>query len=187
MKIGVLSIQGDFIEHKKALSKLGIEAVGVTLPEDLKGVTGLILPGGESTTIMKLMKRFGLDKEIVKQYKKNKLCIFGTCAGAVLLAKKIINNSQRTLALADIEIERNAYGRQIDSFEKEDMIFIRAPIIRNVGKNVEVIKEVDNNPVMIEQDNILITTFHPELTESSVVHKYFVDMCKLISSSCSCP
>ena len=144
MKIGVLAIQGDVVEHKKALSRLGIETVEVRVPEDLKGVTGLIIPGGESTTIMKLMTRFKLDKEIKRLYRKNKLCIFGTCAGAVLLAKKVINNSQQTLALVDIEIERNAYGRQIDSFETKEnvldeemtLVFIRAPIIRRVGKEV---------------------------------------------------
>ena len=187
MKVGVLAIQGDVIEHIETLKKLNVDVVEVRLPEDFKGIKGLIIPG-ESTTLIKLMKRFDVDKEIVKRYKNNKLAIFGTCAGAILLAKTILNHpNQPGLGLIDIEIQRNGYGRQIDSFEKKEKIFgksincifIRAPVIKSVGKGVKVIKKI-KTPVLIEEKNIIISTFHPELSDSTVIHKHFVDMCKNI-------
>jgi len=184
MKLGVLALQGAFIEHIEMLRKCGAEAVEVRTPEDLKGVKGLILPGGESTAIGKLLVSSGLGKEIIKKHKEG-MGVFGTCAGAILLSKKIINNSQTSLNLLDIEIKRNEYGRQVDSFEadlaikgigKFKGIFIRSPIIHSVGKNVEVLAEFEGNPVMVRQGKILACAFHPELTEKPDVHKYFIKM-----------
>ena len=191
MKIGVLAIQGDVIEHINSLKKINsrqIEVIKVRLPEDLKDIKGLIIPGGESTTLMKLIKRYRLDTIIRSRFKNNKLAIFGTCAGAIVLSKKITNYpNQPSLDLLDIEIQRNAYGRQLDSFEKNmkildkkiNCVFIRAPVIKNISKDIRIIKELDT-PIMIEQGNILVTTFHPELSETTLVHKYFIDMCKKI-------
>lgn len=187
MKIGVLAIQGSVIEHINALQKLKVETIEVKLPKDLDEISGLIIPGGESTTIMKLLKRFNTDRKIINLYKKNKLCIYGTCAGAILLAKKITNHpNQPTLGLCDIEIQRNAYGRQIDSFIKKisilgkniDAVFIRAPIIKD-PKKTTVIAQLET-PIMIQDNNILITTFHPELTKSLEIHKHFLKMCENI-------
>lgn len=183
--IGILAIQGDVIEHVRALNTLNISPKEVRLPKDLDGIKGLIIPGGESTTIMKLLKRFGLDKAIIKKYNQKKLSIYGTCAGAIILAKTITNHpDQPSLKLIDIEIQRNGYGRQQESFEQKlkildkniDCIFIRAPIIKNVGKDITIIKKL-SSPIMVRSDRILITTFHPELTDNNLIHKYFVDMC----------
>lgn len=192
MQIGILAIQGSVIEHRRALEKLGVKVSEIRLPEDLKVVDGLILPGGESTTISKLIKRFGLFDELKKQI-SNGLPVWGTCAGAILLAKKVIGkNPPLTLGLMDIEVDRNAYGRQVDSFEKELIVksdelrvnnihgvFIRAPKIRPLPKSdVEILAECYGEPVMLRQKNILATSFHPELTEDLFVHQYFLDMCK---------
>ncbi|MEK6943241.1 MAG: pyridoxal 5'-phosphate synthase glutaminase subunit PdxT [Nanoarchaeota archaeon] len=186
MKIGVLALQGDFKDHIKILNKLNVDAVEVRLPEDLSKADGLIIPGGESTTIGKLLLSSGLMAAIIKRCKKG-MPIYGTCAGAILLAKKIEGNSQPSLRLLDISVRRNDYGRQIDSFETElnlknigkvHGIFIRAPIISKVGKDVEVLGKEKNNPVLVQQDNLLASTFHPELAGDKRVHEYFVRMIK---------
>jgi len=202
VKIGILAIQGSVIEHKRVLEKLGVSVTEVRLPDDLKGIDGIILPGGESTTISKLMKRFGLFDELKKRIIDG-LPVWGTCAGAILLAKKVTGkNPPLTLGLMDIEVDRNAYGRQLESFEKgftiilagsewsQDSrfsnqkfngIFIRAPKIRPLLKSdVEILAECDSEPVMIRQKNMLATTFHPELTDDLSVHRYFLDMCKFL-------
>ena len=184
MKIGILALQGDAREHKRALAKLGAEPIEVKLPQDLDDVDALIIPGGESTTIGMLMGKYKLDVKI-KQKHGEGMPIYGTCAGAILLAKEIIGSKQPKLGLADISIKRNDYGRQIDSFEADLSIkdigpfkgvFIRAPIIKGFYNGTEILSEYKNNPVMMRQDNILITTFHPELTNDTRVHEYFLNM-----------
>lgn len=184
MKIGVLALQGDFKEHIKILRKCDVDVVEVRMPYDLSGIEGLIIPGGESTTIGILMKRTKLDKEI-KDKHKNGMPIYGTCAGAILLAKEIVGSKQLKLGLADISIKRNNYGRQIESFEADlsikeigdfKGIFIRAPVITRYNNGCEIMAEFQNSPVMLKENNILISTFHPELTNDTRVHRYFLNM-----------
>lgn len=186
MKIGVLAIQGDFREHRLTLEKLGVEVVEVRLPKDLEGVSGLIIPGGESTTIGKLLRWYKLDEAIISRVKSG-MSVFGTCAGAIILSKKIVGNEQFSLGLLDISISRNAYGRQIDSFEtsldiegvgKVKTCFIRAPIISEVGGNVEVLASHDDKPVLVQEGNVLAATFHSELNDEKKVHEYFISMIK---------
>lgn len=182
--IGVLALQGDFKEHIEMLRKCNVSAAEVRLPDDLKEMDGLIIPGGESTTIGNLMQRYNIDKEIIKRHKQG-MAIYGTCAGAILLAKDIVGSRQTRLRLLDISVKRNDYGRQIDSFEAElkvDKIgkvrgvFIRAPVIEKVRNGVRILSKLDNNPVLIQKGNILASTFHPELTNDKRVHKYFMDI-----------
>jgi 5'-phosphate synthase pdxT subunit len=187
MKIGVLASQGAFIEHIKALHKLDIEAMPVRLPGELKGVDGLILPGGESTTISKLIDAYDLMRRITSLAREG-IPIFGTCAGMILMAKQISGNSMTSLGLMDITVKRNAFGRQVDSFETEinvpalgktpfPAVFIRAPIIENYEKSVEVLAKLkDNTVVAVKQGNLLATAFHPELTDDLRFHQYFVDI-----------
>ena len=186
LKIGVLSLQGDFNEHIEMPKKCNINAVEVRMPEDLKNIDGLIIPGGESTAIGNLMQRYGLDKAIVKKHKEG-LAIYGTCAGAILLSKNIIGSNQPRLNLLDISVKRNNYGRQIESFEAElnlekigkfKGVFIRAPVIEKLNDEVKVLSKLSNDPVLIQQKNILASTFHPELTNDKRVHEYFVRMVK---------
>jgi len=183
MKAGVLALQGDFKEHCNILKNLS-EVCEVRQKKDFQGLDALVIPGGESTTIAKLMKKYDLEQEIIKMHKENKL-IYGTCAGAIVVAKKVIGNQVNGLNLIDIEIERNAYGRQIDSFEdfidikgigKYKAVFIRAPIIKNVGDDVDVLSTYNGTPVMVREKNVLVTTFHPELTKDRRIHEYFLRM-----------
>lgn len=199
MKIGVLDIQGSVEEHLESLKKLAksgmkIEPVLVKTPETLAQVSGLIIPGGESTTIGKLLRRFGLRDLIIERAKKG-MAVWGTCAGAILLAKKIIGKQQAdSLELMDIVVERNAYGRQLDSFETQlefDLgsvgrayagpgipgVFIRAPKIVSVGDGVKILSQHKGEIVAARQKNLLVTNFHPELSESLEVHRYFSEMC----------
>ncbi len=184
MKVGVLALQGDVREHIIILRKLDAEPVKVKLPEDLADIDALIIPGGESTTIGLLMKKYRLDKAIKEKHKQG-MPIYGTCAGAIILAKDVIESKQPKLDLADISIKRNDYGRQIDSFETElsikdignfNGVFIRAPVIKSFYNGVQILSEHRNSPVMVKQNNILITTFHPELTNDTRVHAYFLNM-----------
>ncbi len=184
-KIGVLALQGDFREHIEMLKKCNAAAIEVRLPEDLRDVDGLIIPGGESTTIGNLMQRHGLDKEILKKHQQG-MAIYGTCAGAILLAKDIVGSKQPRLNLLDISVKRNNYGRQIDSFEAElkiekigkvKGIFIRAPVIE-VRNGVRILSKLNNKPVLIQKGNILASTFHPELTKNKKVHEYFIKIAK---------
>ncbi len=186
MKVGILAVQGDVREHANALIKLGAEPIKVRSPDDLKDVDALIMPGGESTTIGMLIKRYKLDKAIKEKYKEG-MPIYGTCAGAIMLAKDIIGSKQPKLNLAGISIKRNDYGRQIDSFEAELLIkdigkfkgvFIRAPVIKSLYNGAEILSEYKSSPVMVRQGNLLITTFHPELTDDTRIHKYFLTMAK---------
>lgn len=193
MKIGVLALQGAFAEHRKMLKKLGIESFEIRKKSDLSNavdnndIDGLIIPGGESTVIGKLLYDLDLFDDIKKLIWEG-LPVFGTCAGLILLAREIENDSRTYLGAMDIKVRRNAYGRQLGSFFTESefkgigvipMTFIRAPYISSVGKNVEVLSEVDGNVVAARENNILVTSYHPELNDNLKVHKFFVEMCKL--------
>ncbi|MBV7273131.1 pyridoxal 5'-phosphate synthase glutaminase subunit PdxT [Clostridiaceae bacterium UIB06] len=187
MKIGVLSIQGGVIEHIKHIESLGAEAVEIKNIEDLQDIDGLILPGGESTAIGKILKERNLLKPIREKILSG-LGVWGTCAGMILLAEKIENENNTYFSVMDIKVRRNAYGSQIDSFEQEavideiskesiPLVFIRAPYITEVGPEVEVLCELNGNIVAAKKDKILVTSFHPELTENLSFHKYFLSMC----------
>lgn len=187
MKIGVLALQGDFIEHRHSLESLGAQSVEVRLPAQLDGLDGLILPGGESTTIGKLIVAYGF-MDPLKEFAREK-AVWGTCAGAILLSQDA-GREQDLLKLMDIQIARNAFGRQVDSFETElqapfltppvpnlHAVFIRAPIITNVfGRAHTLIKLEDGRVVAARQGNLLATSFHPELTPDTRFHRYFLEM-----------
>ncbi len=187
LNIGVLALQGDFREHINILKKLKLIPVEIRTKEELDSVEGLIIPGGESTTMGKLLKKYKLAREIKRRYKEG-MPIYGTCAGAILLAKEIIDSQQLKLDLIDISISRNAYGRQIDSFEAEikvpdskkpfNAVFIRAPKITEIRDCVKILSKHKKLPVLIRTDDILISTFHPELTDDTRIHKYFMKMVK---------
>ena len=190
MKIGILALQGAFVEHEKVLDKLGVESVELRNLEDFQQhqseLSGLILPGGESTTMGKLLR----DQQMLTPLREailNGLPVFGTCAGLILLAKQITSQEESHLATMDILVERNAYGRQLGSFYTEadckgvgniPMTFIRGPIIREVGEEVDVLAVVHNQIVAAREKNMLVTSFHPELTTDVRLHQYFIDMCK---------
>lgn len=187
MKVGILALQGAFIEHANTLINLGVEPILIRNSEDLENIDGLILPGGESTAIGKLLIDLHLLSPI-KNLIEQGLPVFGTCAGMILLAKNLSNDSRKHLGTMDITVKRNAYGRQNDSFStresfknidsKVEMVFIRAPYIESVGPNVEVLAKVDSNIVAARETNMLVTSFHPELTSDLNVHKYFLDIIK---------
>jgi 5'-phosphate synthase pdxT subunit len=182
--VGILAIQGDFAMHAKMLDALAAPWMLVKHPADLAAVSGLIMPGGESTTMLKFFAHEGMGTAI-KEFAAQRKPIYGTCAGAILLAKEVVNPPQERLGLIDIAIERNAYGRQVDSSVQVgecptladhpvEMVFIRAPIIRRVGEGVRVLGRCGDLPVLVEQGNILAGTFHPELTTDPTVHQYFL-------------
>jgi 5'-phosphate synthase pdxT subunit len=181
MKIGVLALQGDFDAHRKRLEELGAEVVLVKKPEQLYEIDGLVIPGGESGTFLKLLGEAGFEK--LKQFVHVKPT-FGTCAGAILLASEVENPDQAGLGAIDIGIRRNAYGRQIDSSIRQgrfgdsplEMVFIRAPKIERVGPSVEVIATEGSDPVAVRQGRVMAATFHPELSEDTRVHRAFLDM-----------
>ena len=184
-KVGILAVQGDFEAHGVVLAKLGVEHVFVRTSGDLAGVDALILPGGESTTQLKFLTEEGLEKAI-REFSARGGAFFGTCAGAILLAREVRNPPQPSLGLADLVVTRNAYGRQVASEvragasrlkpEPLEMVFIRAPIIEQVGPGVEVLAESEGRPVLVRQGRVLAATFHPELTEDTTVHEYFLRM-----------
>lgn len=189
MNIGVLALQGDFREHIQMLGRIGVDAVEVRLPRDLASVDGLIIPGGESTTIGKLLVRFDL-LEDVRARASSGFPIYGTCAGAIVLSKDVRGRAvdQPVIGVMDTTIERNAFGRQVDSFEADLVvpvlgecpfraIFIRAPIIQRVGPQVEVLARLqDGTIVAAQQGNLLVTAFHPELTDDGRFHRYFTQI-----------
>ncbi|MDO5010829.1 MAG: pyridoxal 5'-phosphate synthase glutaminase subunit PdxT [Intestinibacter bartlettii] len=185
MKIGVLAMQGAYREHLKILRSLGVDTIDVRYEEDIDDIDGLIIPGGESTTMGKLIKTLGLFDKLKTRIEDN-MPVWGTCAGMILLAKDIVNEDYNHLAVMDINVVRNAYGRQLGSFETKapvkdigediDMVFIRAPYIESVGKNVEVLSTVDGNIVAAQEENMLVTSFHPELTDDFRLHKYFINI-----------
>lgn len=186
MKIGVLALQGAFIEHIQILKEIKIDAVEIRKKSDLSDdIMGIIIPGGESTVIAKLLNNLDM-LELLREKIQKGLPVFGTCAGLILLAKEIYNpiEGQITLGTMDITVKRNAYGRQLGSFYTEGefvdisefpMVFIRAPYITKIGENVEVISTVDGKIVAAKQDNQLVTAFHPELTKNNSIHRYFVN------------
>ncbi len=186
MKVGILAVQGDFEAHGQMLSRLGVEHIFVRTPADLANLEGLVLPGGESTTHLKFLTEEGL-LDGIRELARRGGALFGTCAGAILLAREVKNPPQTSLGLADISIARNAYGRQVASQVrwspsklKEvplEMVFIRAPLIERVGNGVEVLAESEGQPVLVRQGKVLAATFHPELTEDTTVHEYFLQMC----------
>ncbi|MBN1462352.1 MAG: pyridoxal 5'-phosphate synthase glutaminase subunit PdxT [Paludibacteraceae bacterium] len=188
MKIGVLALQGAVREHRNMLQKLGAETVDVLTPKDLEGIDGLVLPGGESTTVGKLLLRYNLLEPIIQLGRKG-LPVFGTCTGLILLAKHINGSDQLRLGLMDMHVERNAFGRQLASFEADMQIpvlgtepfhtvFIRAPYIEKVGETVTVLLEHEGKILMAEQANFLVAAFHPELTDDTRLHGYFMKKCK---------
>lgn len=186
MRVGVLALQGSVDEHKAMLRSCGAEPVEVRLPHHLDNIYGLVIPGGESTTIGKLMNKYELDKEIIRKYHVG-MPIYGSCAGAIVLAKNVLPNRQFSLKLMNVTAKRNNYGRQVDSFETDleidnigsyKGIFIRAPSIDLINNGVKVLANFKGKPVMVQQDDILITTFHPELTNDPRIHQYFIDMIK---------
>ncbi len=186
MRIGVLALQGDFDAHRKRLEELGAEVVLVKKSEQLDEIDGLVIPGGESGTFLKLLGDAGFEK--LKQFARTKPT-FGTCAGAILLASEVENPKQAGLGVLDIGIRRNAYGRQVDSSIREgrlvderlgespiEMVFIRAPKIERVGPGVEVIATEGEDPVAVRQGKAMAATFHPELSEDMRVHRAFLDL-----------
>ncbi len=190
MKIGVLALQGAFIEHEKMLQRLGVETVEIRLPRDMDGVDGVIIPGGESTTIGKLAVQYHLI-EPLRELARSGKPLWGTCAGLIFMAKDVQRN-QPLLGLMDVTVQRNAFGRQVDSFEANinikgvdghrpfHAIFIRAPLIESVGAGVEVLARVEKDDeeviVAAQQGNLLVTSFHPELSNDDRFHRYFVQM-----------
>lgn len=190
MKIGILALQGAFEEHAKMLEELGVVSVEIRNLDDFQqhqsNLVGLILPGGESTTMGKLLR----DQQMLLPIREailSGLPVFGTCAGLILLAKEITSQEESHLATMDIVAERNAYGRQLGSFYTEAeckgvgqifMTFIRGPIISSVGEGVEVLATVDDQIVAAQEKNMLVTSFHPELTDDARLHQYFINMCK---------
>jgi len=189
MKIGVLALQGGFIEHINMLGKLGVTAMPVYNPGDLEDLCGLIIPGGESTTILKLLHSSNLFN-LIKEKTQAGLPVMGTCAGMVLMAKEVLNPDMETLALMDIAVKRNAFGRQVDSFEADidllalngktfPAIFIRAPVIDSTGAGVEVLGRLeDGTAVAVRQGNLMALSFHPELSQDTRLHRYFLEIVK---------
>ena len=188
MKIGVLALQGAFAEHIAVLKKLKVEAIPVRLPQQLEGLDGLIIPGGESTTITKLMVHYKLKHKII-ELAKNNFPIFGTCAGMIVLARELSSSGGvEPAGVMDIKVNRNAFGRQVESFETEISIpvlgekpltgvFIRAPLIESVGKEAEVLARLDDGTIVAaRQGKLLVCSFHPELTDDTRFHHYFLDI-----------
>ena len=187
MEVGVLAIQGDFAEHIAVLGKLGVTAREVRLPEHLVSLDGLIIPGGESTTLSRLMTIYNL-REPVEQMAAEGRAVWGTCAGMIMLSQEITERDPIPLGIMDIGVQRNAFGRQVDSFEQTlevtalgpdpyHGIFIRAPVIIRVGEGVEVLSALDaDRPVAVRQGNLMATSFHPELTNDYRFHSFFLDL-----------
>jgi len=185
VKIGIVAIQGDFAAHATMLQDLGAETVEVRTVQDLEGCDGIVLPGGESTTQLQFLKEEGLF-DAIRKFSKQGGAIFGTCAGAILLATKVNNPPQESLGLLDMTVLRNGYGRQLasDVFfgpstlkqEPLEMVFIRGPIIENIGRGIEVLARHEGKPALVEKGNVLAATFHPELTDDTTVHEHFLEM-----------
>jgi len=191
-KIGILAIQGDYEAHAKMLDRLGANHSFVRTPKDLEGLSGVILPGGESTTHLKVMKEEGLFNAL-KTFAASGGAFFGTCAGAILLAREVHGPAQDSLELLDAIVLRNGYGRQLASdvhmgmstLRKEpiEMVFIRAPIIEKIGDSIEVLAKDAGHPVLVQQGKILASTFHPELSDDLAVHQHFLELAARPASS----
>ena len=185
MKVGILAVQGDYDAHAAVLARLGVEHVLVRRPAEMAGVDALFLPGGESTTQLKFLAEKGLE-EAIGDLAARGGALFGTCAGTILLAREVKNPAQPSLGLVDLVVTRNAYGRQVASELSSgacklkdtllEMVFIRAPVIEQVGSGVEVLAECGGQPVLVRQGRVLAATFHPELTSDTTVHEYFLKM-----------
>ena len=196
MNIGVLAVQGDFAEHIAILRRIGADTREVRLPEQLEALDGLIIPGGESTTLSRLMSIYHLREPVAEMAAEGRP-VWGTCAGMIMLANEITEQDPVPLGLMDIGVRRNAFGRQVDSFEQPlqispldpepyNCIFIRAPVVIRVGSKVDVLASLDDGrPVAVRQGNLLATSFHPELTRDTRVHQYFVGLAKGNSSATS--
>jgi len=190
MQIGILSLQGDFAEHIAVLNGLGVTTREIRLPGELESVDGLIIPGGESTTIIKLLDGYGLSEPLKRRVGAG-MPVLGTCAGMIVLARVVTNNSVTPLNLIDVTVKRNAFGRQLESFEADlivnglgeepyHAVFIRAPMIESVGEAVSVLARLDDGTVVAaRRDNVLVAAFHPELTPDPRFHEYFVDMVRV--------
>ena len=186
-KIGVLAIQGDFLEHRQALARLGVEAPEIRLPHQLEDIDGLIIPGGESTTIAQLIDIYGF-REALRNRARQGMAVWGTCAGMIVIADRLTDARPEPLRLMDIEVSRNAFGRQVDSFEADiefqdiegapfHCVFIRAPVVNRVGASVRTLAALDDGrPVAVRQGKLLATAFHPELTGDSRIHELFARM-----------
>lgn len=195
LTIGILALQGDYAAHRAVLDELGAKTVLVRKPEQLTELDGLVIPGGESSTFLKFLEREGFLSKL-REFVSSKPT-FGTCAGAILLARQVENPSQESLGVLDVAIRRNAYGRQVDStiIESEtklgrmplEMVFIRAPKITRTGNGVEVLALRDNDPVLVREKNILAATFHPELSQDRRVHQLFLDQVRKSKSSQAVP
>ena len=187
LTVGVLAVQGDFIEHIAILGRLGVAGREVRLPEQLDGLDGLIIPGGESTTLSRLMSLYSLREPVAQMARENK-AVWGTCAGMIMMAHEITEEDPVPLQLMDIGVQRNAFGRQVDSFEQDlviadfdsapfHAIFIRAPVIIRVGDDLKVLARLpDGRPVAVRQGSMMATSFHPELTDDLRFHRYFLDL-----------
>ena len=192
MEIGVLAVQGDFAEHKAILVELGVKAREVRLPQHLENLDGLIIPGGESTTLSRLMSIYHLREPVAQMAREGK-AIWGTCAGLIMMALEVTEEDPVPLKIMDIGVHRNAFGRQVDSFEQDLVIscldavnfhgiFIRAPVIIRVGKGVEVLASLpDGQPVAVQQEKLLATAFHPELTKDTRFHRHFLDLVPVVA------
>ncbi|MGH9322074.1 MAG: pyridoxal 5'-phosphate synthase glutaminase subunit PdxT [Vicinamibacteria bacterium] len=185
MSIGVLALQGDYTEHQRMLERIGCCSRQIRKASELEGLQALILPGGESTTMLKFIEEEGLILPLRELYARG-AALYGTCAGVILLAKEVTSPSQPSLGLMDVSVERNAYGRQMDSHVADgpcpelgpdplSMVFIRAPIIRRTGPAVRVLAHHRGEPVLVREGRILASTFHPELSEDERVHRYFIE------------
>ena len=187
MRLGVLALQGDFALHARALARCGAAAAEVRKPEALDGLDGLVIPGGESTTLLRLMDAWDFVPAL-EAFHASGRPIFGTCAGLILLAREVLNPRQFSLGLIDVSVERNAYGRQRESFESRgralldgqsveiEMVFIRAPRIRRLGPGVESLAELGGETVLARQGSVLVAAFHPELTDDLTVHRHFCEL-----------
>jgi 5'-phosphate synthase pdxT subunit len=185
LKIGILAVQGDFEAHAAMLERLGVETAEVRTAAQLEGCGGLILPGGESTTQLQFLREEGL-ADAIEKFAKEGGAIFGTCAGAILLATEVENPKQDSLKLLDMTVLRNGYGRQIASdvvtgptkLKKEplEMVFIRGPIIERAGPGLQVLAEYAGKPALVQRDQIMAATFHPELTDDTTIHRHFLEL-----------
>ena len=187
--IGVLAVQGDFLEHRQALGRLGATSTEVRLPSQLDAINGLIIPGGESTTIVHLIDTYWL-RDALRSKILAGMPVWGTCAGMIVLANRLVDSRPKTLNLMDIEVSRNGFGRQVDSFEADleidriegppfRAVFIRAPTVESVGKDVKIMATLPNGrPVAVQQDHMIATSFHPELAEDDRIHRLFLSIVK---------
>jgi 5'-phosphate synthase pdxT subunit len=187
--IGVLALQGDFAAHQKMLARLGVETILVRSPKEVAAVDALIIPGGESTTIGKLMRRFGLDEAIYQRVTEERMPLYGTCAGLILMAKEIEGSDQLRLGVLDVTVARNAFGRQVESFEANIAlpelgeppvrgVFIRAPYVTKAAESVQALGRFEEKIVAVRQGHLLGTAFHPELTDDTRVHAFFAALAR---------